>query len=74
MAMKKNIDRNEIIKNNSNVDLRKLNESLSELSKLQNKGIYVGSNYNLGSPYTRPKPQNEDCNMQATSIILKNNY
>ena len=72
MTKKKKIDKSEIIKNNPMVDPQKLIESLAELRDLQSKGIDVGPNYNLGSPYTRPTPENEEDSKQRPPIILRN--
>ena len=65
-----NIDK--IVKQNPAVDAEELARNLEIIEELRKRGIKVGPNYNLGSPFLRPQPQNETEKMGSTLHLASN--
>jgi len=51
---------NKAIKNSSTVDMSELSRNLKVLNDLRERGVNVGPDYNLVSPYSRPSPCNSE--------------
>jgi hypothetical protein len=54
-----NIDRDEISKKNPNIDVSELSHAFAVLKELQKRGIKIGPNYTLGSPFSPPRLRNK---------------
>jgi hypothetical protein len=72
MAKKKQIDFNKIIGNNPNINQQELADGLNSIGDLNKHGVNTGPDYNLGSPYTRPVPE-ESSEYSESTITLRNN-
>ena len=68
MSKSKRINIDKIIKKNPAVDAEELQRNIKMLQDLEQAGINLGPNYNLGSPYARPEPQIEP---QSPAIRLR---
>jgi len=49
------LDIEKLIAKNPSVDVEELARNLEVLQELQKKGIKIGPNYNLSSPFSRPE-------------------
>ena len=50
------IDLNKLIEKNPKIDSKELARVLKMLGELQEQGVNIGPNYNLGSPFSQPEP------------------
>jgi hypothetical protein len=50
------INLEKIVEKNPNIDSRELARALQMLRELQQQGVNIGPNYNLGSPFSQPEP------------------
>lgn len=55
---KLNIDK--ILQNNRKINPAHLAKNLKVLGKLHKKGVNIGPDYQLGSPYAHPRPRSKD--------------
>lgn len=65
------IDIDKIIKNNPNVDASDLCRNLKVIREVQENGVNVGPNYNLGSPYSRPYQRSDETGLSSRSKAPK---
>ena len=63
---------NKIVKENPRVDSDELLRNIKILQDLERTGINLGPNYNLGSPYARPEPQDDQDDKRSNAIRLRN--
>jgi len=54
MKNKTFLDSNDLVKQNPRVDPNELRRNLEMLTKVEESGVNVGPNYNLGSPFGNP--------------------
>jgi tRNA isopentenyl-2-thiomethyl-A-37 hydroxylase MiaE len=63
MAMNKpkrnTVDIKKLIKKNPNVNAEELAHNFEVLKELQKRGVKIGPNYTLGSPFSRPRLHNK---------------
>lgn len=72
MSKSKRMNIHKIIKKNPAGDARELQRNIKMLQDVKQAGIYLGPNYNLGSPFARPEPQSDQVEPQSPAIRLRN--
>ena len=67
-AKKIRIDINELIARNPSVDAGEVAHNLEVLEELKRRGVKVGPNYNLGSPFSRPEPGGKESEPRGSTL------
>lgn len=62
----KDIDK--LIGKNPAVDAKELVRNLEILQELKKRGIKIGPNYNLGSPFSKPEPHSSEIDSAGTTL------
>jgi len=67
-SKKIHIDLDKIIEKNPAIDAKELVRNLEIIQELKKRGVKIGPNYNLGSPFSKPEPYNSETDSIGTTL------